>query len=89
MSFDSRDLSFITAIEQPRLDRQLGANDKGTILHGEFSGYSNRYRRGRLLLNIDDSVQKATTEQLRLQSEAVDAPGEPRKETLAITRFRG
>ena len=46
---------------------------------------------GSALLTIDDSVQKATTEQLRLQSEAAltllqELKAQPRKETLAITR---
>ena len=46
---------------------------------------------GTPLLNIDDSVQKATTEQLRLQSEAARAlleelMAQPRKETLAIAK---
>jgi len=44
---------------------------------------------GTPLFNIDDSVQKATTEQLRLQSEAAlsllnELKAQPRKETLAI-----
>jgi len=44
---------------------------------------------GTVLLTIDDSVQKANTEQLRLQSEASlallnELKAEPRKETLAI-----
>ena len=44
---------------------------------------------GAPLLTIDDSVQKATTEQLRLQAEASlsllnELKAEPRKETLAI-----
>jgi HlyD family secretion protein len=46
---------------------------------------------GTLLLTIDDSVQKATTEQLRLQSEASlallnELKAEPRMETLAIAK---
>jgi HlyD family secretion protein len=46
---------------------------------------------GTLLLTIDDSVQKANTEQLRLQSEAAltllnELKAEPRKETLAIAK---
>ena len=46
---------------------------------------------GTPLLSIDDAVQKATTEQLRLQSEAAQAllqelRAQPRKETLAIAK---
>ncbi len=46
---------------------------------------------GTLLLTIDDSVQKATTEQLRLQAEAArnllaELKAQPRKETLDITK---
>ncbi len=46
---------------------------------------------GTPLLTIDDSVQRATTEQLRLQSKASltlleELKAEPRKETLAIAR---
>jgi len=46
---------------------------------------------GSVLMNIDDSVQKATTEQLRLQSEAAmdllhELKVEPRKETLAVSK---
>ena len=46
---------------------------------------------GTVLLTIDDSVQKATTEQLRLQSEAAkellkELKAQPRKETLAIAK---
>ncbi len=48
-----------------------------------------RVSAGTPLLTIDDSVQKATTEQLRLQSEAAlalleELKAQPRKETLAI-----
>lgn len=44
---------------------------------------------GTVLLTIDDSIQKATTEQLRLQSDASlallqELKAQPRKETLAI-----
>jgi len=46
---------------------------------------------GTPLLRIDDSVQKATTEQLRLQSEAAlvllqELKAQPRKETLAVNK---
>ncbi len=46
---------------------------------------------GAPLLTIDDSVQRATTEQLRLQSEAAlailnELKAEPRQETLAIAK---
>jgi HlyD family secretion protein len=46
---------------------------------------------GTPLLTIDDSVQRATTEQLRLQSEAAlallqELKAQPREETLAIAR---
>jgi HlyD family secretion protein len=46
---------------------------------------------GAPLLTIDDSVQRATTEQLRLQSEAAlailnELKAEPREETLAIAK---
>jgi len=46
---------------------------------------------GTALMTIDDSVQKATTEQLRLQAEAAQAllqelVAEPRRETLAIAK---
>jgi HlyD family secretion protein len=46
---------------------------------------------GTLLFTIDDSVQRATTEQLRLQSEAAlallqELQAEPRKEMLAIAQ---
>ena len=46
---------------------------------------------GTVLFTIDNSVQKATTEQLRLQSEAAlvllqELQAEPRKETLAIAQ---
>jgi HlyD family secretion protein len=46
---------------------------------------------GAVLFTIDDSVQKATTEQLRLQSEAAlalleELKAEPRLETLAIAK---
>ncbi len=46
---------------------------------------------GALLLSIDDSVQKATAEQLRLQSESAlellqELKAQPRKETLAISQ---
>lgn len=50
-----------------------------------------RVAAGTTLLTIDDSVQKATTEQLRLQSEAAlallqELKAEPRKETLEIAK---
>ena len=46
---------------------------------------------GTLLVSIDDSVQKASTEQLRLQSEAAllalqELKAQPRQETLAINK---
>jgi HlyD family secretion protein len=46
---------------------------------------------GTLLVSIDDSVQKATTEQLRLQSESAlellqELKAQPRKETLAVNK---
>ncbi len=46
---------------------------------------------GTPLLSIDDSVQRASTEQLRLQSEASlallkELEAQPRPETLAIAR---
>lgn len=46
---------------------------------------------GTTLLKIDDSVQRATTEQLRAQSEAAlvllqELKAQPRKETLAVTK---
>ena len=46
---------------------------------------------GTMLMSIDDSVQKATTEQLRLQSEAAsellsELRAQPRKETLAVSK---
>jgi HlyD family secretion protein len=46
---------------------------------------------GAPLMRIDDSVQKATTEQLRLQSEAAlvalqELKAQPRKETLAVNK---
>jgi HlyD family secretion protein len=48
---------------------------------------------GTLLFKIDDSVQRATTEQLRLQAEASlsllnELKAEPRPETLAIARVQ-
>jgi len=50
-----------------------------------------RVSAGTLLFTIDDSVQKANTEQLRLQSEASlalleELKAQPRKETLAIAK---
>ena len=90
---------YATAIYANGIIESDQAGGSNIVVYPEVSGQvarvlvreGQKVKAGTALLSIDDTVQKATTEQLRLQAEAATAllneiQAQPRKETLAIAR---